>query len=127
MSEKRITIRMPQASLDKWLAALRSGEYKQGVGILETSSGMHCCLGVLQKCLTGDVERHACGEALRLPTTPWLEAHNIRFYGRIIPHPQLVGNPYLPKLREYASNANDCGRYDFLDIADAIEACAEGF
>lgn len=30
----------------KWVAALRSGEYKQGVGSLK-SEGCHCCLGVV--------------------------------------------------------------------------------
>lgn len=31
----------------KWVEALRSGEYKQGVGWLKTADGKMCCLGVL--------------------------------------------------------------------------------
>lgn len=31
----------------KWVAALRSGEYKQGMGSLRSSSNEFCCLGVL--------------------------------------------------------------------------------
>lgn len=31
----------------KWLAALRSGEYKQGRGYLQNGKGEFCCLGVL--------------------------------------------------------------------------------
>jgi hypothetical protein len=31
---------------EKWVAALRSGEYEQTVGYLQTEHG-HCCLGVL--------------------------------------------------------------------------------
>lgn len=31
----------------KWVAALRSGEYRQGQGVLKTSKGEYCCLGVL--------------------------------------------------------------------------------
>jgi hypothetical protein len=31
----------------KWLEALRSGEYKQGQGALQTSDKTFCCLGVL--------------------------------------------------------------------------------
>lgn len=32
---------------DKWVAALCSGNYKQGAGCLKDSKGQHCCLGVL--------------------------------------------------------------------------------
>ena len=35
---------------DKWVAALRSGEYKQATGALYTGNG-YCCLGVLCKVL----------------------------------------------------------------------------
>lgn len=31
----------------KWTAALRSGEFEQGVGSLKTLDGKYCCLGVL--------------------------------------------------------------------------------
>jgi hypothetical protein len=31
----------------QWVAALRSGEYKQGMGMLKTLDGEYCCLGVL--------------------------------------------------------------------------------
>jgi hypothetical protein len=30
-----------------WLSALRSGEYQQGTGSLQSSDGTFCCLGVL--------------------------------------------------------------------------------
>lgn len=34
---------------DRWCAALRSGEYKQGEGMLhDPIRGTYCCLGVLQ-------------------------------------------------------------------------------
>lgn len=32
---------------DDWTAALRSGEYKQGQGVLRTIGNEYCCLGVL--------------------------------------------------------------------------------
>jgi len=34
--------------LDKWIAALRSGEYRQGYGALRNSRGEMCCLGVFR-------------------------------------------------------------------------------
>lgn len=39
---------------DKWVAALRSGEYKQVVGSLKTNDG-YCCLGVL--CEVANIEQ----------------------------------------------------------------------
>lgn len=41
---------MNQDIKQKWVAALRSGEYKQGVGMLKLRDGddlLYCCLGVL--------------------------------------------------------------------------------
>ena len=32
----------------KWVKALRSGEYKQGYGILRTENNEYCCMGVLE-------------------------------------------------------------------------------
>lgn len=32
---------------ERWVAALRSGEFKQGTGRLRDEVGGHCCLGVL--------------------------------------------------------------------------------
>ncbi len=32
----------------KWIDALKGGEYQQGVGMLHDGSGGYCCLGVLQ-------------------------------------------------------------------------------
>lgn len=46
------TIRMPRSILDKWLTALRSGEYKQGKSALyNPMTKGYCCLGVLEACL----------------------------------------------------------------------------
>ena len=60
----------------KWIAALRSGEYKQGKGQLHNSKGEFCCLGVLcdlavkegvvQK-TAGDSDLHYDGATLTPP------------------------------------------------------------
>ncbi len=116
MSDRQVTIRMPKESLDKWLAALRSGSYQQGVGALYDNSGGYCCLGVLQKAVSGKVEN------LSYPSVEWLNANKIKFYD------SSGGGqaPFLPALRDRADIANDHGR-TFTEIADAIEQCAEGF
>lgn len=36
---------------EAWITALRSGEYKQGKGVLRTAEGEYCCLGVLGEIL----------------------------------------------------------------------------
>lgn len=41
------TKRMDPGWKAKWLAALRSGKYKQADGVLKDAFGCHCCLGVL--------------------------------------------------------------------------------
>jgi hypothetical protein len=45
----------PKDLFTKWLAALRSGEYKQAAGVLKNSEG-YCCLGVL--CEIAGLEQH---------------------------------------------------------------------
>ena len=47
----KIDFKLPKASKRQWLKALRSGEYKQGVGALKSMAGdtgeqQFCCLGV---------------------------------------------------------------------------------
>lgn len=42
---------------EKWIAALRSGEYKQGKDCLRTDSNEYCCLGVLADVINPDVWR----------------------------------------------------------------------
>lgn len=32
---------------EEWLAALKSGEYKKGIGMLRSGDDRYCCLGVL--------------------------------------------------------------------------------
>lgn len=51
-------MKLPADIKQKWVDALRSGEYKQGQGYLKTEDGGYCCLGVLQMCTQGYVEMH---------------------------------------------------------------------
>lgn len=121
------TISMSREQWKKWDAALRSGKYEQGQGLLKTSDGRYCCLGVLQQELDGEVEQQALvagGFATNsLPTDKWLISHNIAFsdgcgYG------DPCNNPYLPSLGRSASGANDTGS-SFVKIADAIKLAVE--
>lgn len=44
---KSITSEFTQEVKDRWLAALRSGEFKQGYAYLHDGQNGYCCLGVL--------------------------------------------------------------------------------
>lgn len=128
------TIKMPKASLEKWLAALRSGEYEQGAEALE-HGGRYCCLGVLQYCLTGEVEDNGDGE--ELPSHQWLREHDITFLD-FTGCP--VRAPVIPALNLSVAALNDdvdwtesddsgdgtcVHNYPFDAIADLIEQHAE--
>jgi hypothetical protein len=103
---------MPQASKDKWLTALRSGEYKQGTGWLHTETdNAYCCLGVLQHCLTGEVEDDI------LPTIDWCVRNNINYANNSINIDGIVTS--FPAL-------NDFVKLSFSQIADIIESQVEG-
>ena len=126
------TIRMPKVLADKWLAALRSGEYQQGVEELESQnedgSSSYCCLGVLQVVADGKVqpydERSAdTGDDDELPTSKWLKARGIVFLDS---NRKDCCNPHLPTLNKAAAEANDTG-VSFVRIADAIEDTLETY
>lgn len=74
------TIKMKRADFKKWIAALRSGKYKQGYKALKDDTGGYCCLGVLQHCLVGDVERTTASNIPKLyPSKVWLRERGITF------------------------------------------------
>jgi hypothetical protein len=119
-------IRMPRDSAAKWLEALRSGMYNQTDSVLADGDGF-CCLGVLEHCLTGEVERDGDGSIAGMPTSGWLEEHGIEFRGKNgIPET----GPYLASVDQYAAEINDLKHdrgdsiehvYDFNAIAELIE------
>jgi hypothetical protein len=109
-------IKMPKELADKWLEALRSGKYKQGINTLRSRSNdkteyRYCCLGVLQMVVGGETENS------NLPTGGWLTKHNISFRDAV---GDFAVAPLLESLGDTAANCNDCG-IPFEEIADAIE------
>jgi len=120
------TIRIPKKLLAKWLKALRSGEYKQAKGRLYRPEICgFCCLGVLQHVASGgSVEAYGDdGGYMKLPSRGWLKENGIQFLS--VPG-SICGDPFLPTIGRRASSANDSGM-KFKCLADAIEACAEGY
>jgi hypothetical protein len=127
------TMRMPKEMLRKWLAALRSGEFSQCQGKLE-KDGSYCCLGVLQKVVDGDVERHIshnpgrAGASFGTPTSEWCTNKGIMFENE-----GELDRWSLPSVKDTigrsvtAWQANDNVGLSFPQIADAIEKHAEGY
>ena len=116
------TIFMTREQWEKWDEALRSGKYKQTEGGLHLDGG-YCCLGVLQKCLTGEVEDRGT------PSSAWLSHENIKFADsngntNTALDGYVVENPYLDELGESAAEANDNGA-SFTVIADAIKEAVQ--
>lgn len=85
----------------KWIAALRSGEWKQCRERLTDGEG-YCCLGVLHKILTGE-------------EPPWLWGDK----GQGIEKPKQIN--LKPLSIKHLSDRNDEGQ-SFSEIADYIEA-----
>ena len=126
-------IEMPSELADRWLTALRSGEFKQCTGTLvrETQGGDvegFCCLGVLQMITDGEVERLDSGTPCGVPSVDWLRQRGIRFsdqfdkevvnpefYVEHADHPTRSAPLYVS-----AATLNDNGS-TFAEIADLIE------
>ncbi len=103
----------------RWVDALRSGNYEQGhhalCNVEADGSKSYCCLGVLQD-VAGEVEfLHLDDGGLRpkgFPSSEWMETHGITDGGR--------------KSTMYdLAQMNDSGGKSFREIADYIEATVE--
>jgi len=96
---------MKKEIADKWIAALRSGEYKQGMGALhDTSNDSYCCLGVLCKVMDSPIEQGQSFLSLEAQKQADMRTGHGDFHGST----SLV-------------NLNDGGEASFDDIANIIE------
>jgi hypothetical protein len=124
--------KMPQALKQKWIDALRSGNYKQGRSwLFYPKDNSFCCLGVLEDSIDGEVEMIHSQCSKSLPTKQWADNHGIYFDGMQtnetdnIAHvwPNLFyDNQWLP-----AYTINDRYVLSFNEIADLIEDQIEGY
>jgi hypothetical protein len=113
---------------NKWLAALRSGNYKKGKLRLRDSSNRFCVLGVL--CDVVDPDRWAL-PAPRTPPYPWysfglgfdanLPPDVIEIAGLRSKNAHLIGAP-IDFVYSNLSAVNDRMKLTFEEMADIIEA-----
>lgn len=112
---------MDQALKTKWVEALRSGKYRQGIGQLRNSSDEYCCLGVLCDIL-GTKWRKDDGVSDNFMSVPW---HGKPKYATL---PTEIRNKYgLRDIEDELVNLNDgieelgIPGKSFNEIADWIE------
>lgn len=107
----------------KWTKALRSGEYKQTTASLQDNNG-YCCLGVACKVF---IPEHKL--ILKTPGSYSLTGHSVGQLVGGIPNEQCAPE-WLKKINDHFTNKtgselidlNDSEKYNFNEIADALEA-----
>lgn len=123
-------MRMPLKLKQGWVAALRSGEYKQAQGrlMIYDAEGVcsYCCLGLMQKIADGKVETvHIGGEEVpgALPSYQWWKAHGVQgateklgYYGST-----------CDLTTSHLISMNDTLGKTFEEIADYVDKEVEGY
>lgn len=102
----------------KWIAALRSGEYKQGKGALRLTEDTYCCLGVGCDISKLDQWSEADGEYVYDESSALLPLGVAELYGLKSDD----GAHYFEGNRCELSMMNDHGD-TFPEISDRIEYC----
>lgn len=100
-----------------WIAALRSGEYKQAKSVLADGNGGYCCLGVAcavasgkgTKATDAEIEKVAGGSNWRIASTSLRERLGLSNHSS-----GYIGSGVLMRM-------NDEDKRTFADIADYIE------
>lgn len=125
---------MKKEYLDRWLAALRSGKYKQTSGALKRKVGRghaYCCMGVLCEVMKKELPFKTCvnrsnasrGEGVRL-----LDYHTLDMVETLSFPPdrlyEFVGGLPLHPIK--LAQLNDRAALSFKELADLLEEAAEG-
>jgi hypothetical protein len=95
----------------KWIAALRSGKYKQTSGVLKAFDGSMCCLGVLRHVIDPSSEE-------TLEESEYLSEHMAELAG-LAPYQSDAG-AVLSNPQKLLADQNDMGK-SFAEIANIIE------
>lgn len=106
--------RIPKKSIEKWVQALRSGEYEQGINQLQSRYG-YCCLGVACDVFISESKQE------------------LNVFGKIkggFPDDQTNAPLWLKKINDDFYNKtgyelsviNDIKGFTFNEIADLLEA-----
>lgn len=114
---------MPRRLKAKWLAALRSGEYRQAQGRLyDPATKGFCSLGVLEHCaLNGNVE------VLEEGVSDFMFVPSLEFYEKFgIENMYTTDADFNMSAQAWLIEMNDSGGKDFSAIADFIQKNIKG-
>lgn len=112
----------------EWVAALRSGDYKQGIGRLRDNEDKYCCLGVLCEIA---VRRHVIPPARLIPDGTYTYAsrsfrlpREVALWAGLTESDPKVTDPRSGiTIRTIAlAELNDSSSVSFATIADVIES-----
>lgn len=136
MNKQTTQFRLPKPFADKWLIALRSGEYRQTNGTLVNTTiegSAYCCLGVAGViCNMTDSYMDQYGAFSDIPRPEEVDGYytqedydddELRYQTMrgAIPSELQTANTLTNKLIEM----NDCDEKSFTEIADWVEANVE--
>jgi hypothetical protein len=112
--------RLPKEFAEKWLKALRSGDYEQGTNALykEKTNG-YCCLGVA--CRIEYPLHYLLGSDGRYAGVIEKSLHQLKFNLKKIPKELIGGNLITNRLVNRLTRLNDDDKSSFKEIADWIE------
>lgn len=117
---------MDKAVKEKWVAALRSGEYTQAQGTLKNAAGGFCCLGVLCDLYAKEKLSGRWDEDLLSDQDEALPAQQVCHWAGFPEHPTKARllkeqDVSINGVQSPLSTQNDAGA-TFEQIAAAIEA-----
>jgi hypothetical protein len=103
---------LPREFAERWVKALRSGEYKQGTGTLGNAKDGYCCIGVACR-IAGAPDEALVGENVIDHNKIWGAKYDLP--------KEITGRSDRNELVCKLTNANDIQHLNFSQIADFIE------
>lgn len=105
-------------SVKKWVAALRSGEYRQTQGLMgvedEDGNASFCCLGVATELYMQEHPEALRRDVVKEGVNPFCSA---RYEYSMAGHNQCKSDTLLPPVIEWLGLKDDCGTH-FADFPD---------
>jgi hypothetical protein len=109
---------MKKEIAERWVKALRSGEYKQGKEQLKSKDGF-CCLGVLCDIVKDDIDGHWKGEIFYVAED--FDSLNLPHAVKVLADMKSCTGNRRGKVSLIKLNDNERNQYNFNRIADIIE------